>query len=927
MAAKGVELFERLKRKKTIITGKTPSVEELFFCLKFDDVGAYISVVNKTGKELDAHYEFYNGHTRDVLKSIDRIVEKAGFRIDWERPEDHVYLAEHEYLIWQLQHCENFVDETFQRIDVVDSPADIRVQLEERKDLVHSSIMLKTQEGMQQDFEFLSESYVFAKGRVHRIQPLGENFREIRLFASRILPIDLEKFLSLLYSYFESIQVSFNRYHQIDGPPKSTQPALIFEKIDSDNSLYLRVSSSLPGFDADFFDEYDIVRVALLNELEKKIVVCDVLHGDAYNCFSEVEKLLRKHKRAIGAEADYHIDDNLFIIEESLAKEFIHKQLTHLVTRFAVFGAEKLKSYKVQAVVPKLNLSLSHGIDFLEGDASLEIEGELFSLFDALTQYRKHSYIPLNDGTHAIINKDYLEKLNRIFKKQKEKVKVSFFDLPIVEELMGEAAAQQTFPRSREIFAGFNGLKKARIKYPELNASLRNYQKQGYKWIHYLHQHQLGGCLADDMGLGKTLQAIAMLAKVYPQEEKSSLIIMPRTLLFNWGSEIRKFCPDLDFYTYHGPGRELAEAKKHQLILTTYATVRNDIETLKDEEFYYVILDESQNIKNLQSQISRAAMLLKAQHRLALSGTPIENNLGELYSLFRFLNPSMFGSIDEFNSSYGTPIQKSGDKDALHELRKKIYPFILRRLKQDVLKDLPEKIEQTLFVDMSDEQKRFYEQRRLFYYKMIKEQIAENGIKKSQFHILQAMSELRQIASIPEAKSDHTIRSPKREILEEQLQDLIAGGHKVLLFANFLTVLECVGEDLAQSGIDYLLMTGATRDRETLVQRFQNDESCKVFLMTLKTGGIGLNLTAADYIFIFDPWWNKAAENQAIDRTHRIGQDKTVFSYKLITRGTIEEKILKLQELKSELFNSLISSDGASIKSLSEEDIEFVLGM
>ena len=927
MPKTSVDLFERLKRKKTIITAKTPSVEELFFCVKFDDVGAYITIVNQNGKEQDARYEFYSGHTRDVLKSIDQIVEKTSFRIDWERPEDHIYLAEHEYLIWQLQHCENFVDEDFRRIRFAESPATVQLRLEEGKELIRSTIVLKTQSGLLHDFKFLSESYVFAEEHIYRIQPLGENFRELRVFESRILPINLEKFFSLLYSYFESIQVSFNRYRQIDGPPKSTQPALIFEKIDSDNALYLRVSSSLPGFDADFFDDYDIARVALVNELEKKIVVCDVLHEDVYACFSDIEKLLRKHKRELGKDADYHIDDNLFIIEETLAKEFIHKQLTHLITRFAVFGAEKLKSYKVQAVTPKLSLSLSHGIDFLEGDASLEIEGQEFSLFEALNHYREHSYIPLNDGTHAIINKDYFEKLNRIFKKQEEKVKVSFFDLPIVEELMGEAAAQQTFPRSREIFSGFNNLKEARTKYPELNATLRNYQKQGYKWINYLHTHRLGGCLADDMGLGKTLQAIAMLASVYPQEEKSSLIIMPRTLLFNWGAEIQKFRPNLSFYSYHGQGRDLEEAKKHQLILTTYATVRNDIETLKDEEFYYVILDESQNIKNLQSQISRAAMLLKAKHRLALSGTPIENNLGELYSLFRFLNPSMFGSLDDFNSNYGAPIQKNGDKDALHELKKKIYPFILRRLKQDVLKDLPEKIEQTLFVDMSEEQKRFYEQRRLFYYKMVKDQIAENGIKRSQFYILQAMSELRQIASIPEAKSDRTIRSPKREMLEEQLEDLIAGGHKVLLFANFLTVLECVGEDLAKSGIDYLLMTGATRDREALVQRFQNDESCKVFLMTLKTGGIGLNLTAADYIFIFDPWWNKSAENQAIDRTHRIGQDKTVFSYKLITRGTIEEKILKLQELKSELFDSLISSDGASIKSLSEEDIEFVLGM
>jgi SNF2 family DNA or RNA helicase len=320
-------------------------------------------------------------------------------------------------------------------------------------------------------------------------------------------------------------------------------------------------------------------------------------------------------------------------------------------------------------------------------------------------------------------------------------------------------------------------------------------------------------------------------------------------------------------------------------------------------------------------------MLLNAKHRLALSGTPIENNLNELYALFRFLNPAMFGSPEEFSRNYAIPVQKNDDKDALHELKKKIYPFILRRLKRDVLKELPEKVEQTLYVDMSDEQKIFYEQRRLFYYETVKAQISRNGIKKSQFFILQALSELRQIASIPESKSENGIISPKREVLVEQILDLVANNHKILVFANYLNALDCIAEDLEKDGIKYLLMTGATRDRKLLVEQFQEDESCKVFLMTLKTGGIGLNLTAADYIFIFDPWWNKAAENQAIDRTHRIGQDKTVFAYKLITRGTIEEKILQLQEKKSELFDRLISSDGASIKSLNETDVEFVLGV
>lgn len=927
MKTRKIDIFERLKRRRTLIK-KKPAVSAVFFQLDFDEVGVYITVVDKNQKEIEASYEYYSGHTREILKSIENIRDKNSFRIDWEISDDKIYLAEHEYLIWQLQHCNNLVDRAFNPISFSDGPpAKIAVLIEENNGTLASKIVLQSYQGAAiESFSFLDENHVLAGSSIYQIEPLSENFKELPLFATSLLPINLEKYLSLLYSYFEDIPVNYEDYRHAAGEPKHTQPTLIFEKVDPDNSLYLRVSTSLPGFDADFLDNYDIARVASLNELERKIVVSDVFHEEIHSCFSDIDRLLKKYRRSLKSSNNYFIEDNLFIIEEALAREFIYKELTHLITRFAILGAEKLKSYKVRAVTPTLSLSLSHGIDFLEGDASLEIEGQSISLFDALNQYKRNSYISLNDGTHAIINKDYFDKLKRIFKKQKEKVKVSFFDLPIVEELIDEKIAKETFKHSREIFLGFNSLEKSSMKFPELKEELRTYQKNGYKWLKYLHQHSLGGCLADDMGLGKTVQAIALLAAVYPEEKKSSLVIMPRTLLFNWANEIDKFKPELSYYTYHGPDRDLEEAKEKNLVLTTYSTVRNDIEALKEEEFYSIILDESQNIKNLNSQISKAVMLLRSKHRLALSGTPIENNLGELYSLFRFLNPSMFGSIEDFNQYYSIPIQKEDDKDALHELKKKIYPFILRRLKKDVLKDLPDKIEQTLFVDMSPEQKTFYNQRRLFYYQTVKSQIAQNGINKSQFFIFQALSELRQIASIPESKTERTMISPKREVLMENILDVVANGHKVLVFANFLDALDCLGEDLEKAGIDYLLMTGATRDRKSLVDRFQNDDTCKVFLMTLKTGGLGLNLTAADYIFIFDPWWNKAAENQAIDRTHRIGQDKTVFSYKLITRETIEEKILELQKLKSDLFDSLISSDGASIKSLNEEDVEFVLG-
>ncbi|QTA80585.1 Helicase, Snf2 family [Desulfonema limicola] len=918
------EFFEKLKRKNILIRQTAP-VKTVFFQLKFDDNGAYIDVIDEKQKKVETSYEIYTGSIREVLKSIENIKHRNSFRIDWETPSSRVYLFENDYLIWQLLKCNNFVDSKFNTLGCAEGYAQIILDINEQKEMLETQILLKYQGESFKDILFLNESHVLAKEMIYQIKPVSENFQNINLFETRLFPIHLEKYLSLFFSGFENISVRYKDYKVIFGTPKQTQATLIFEKIDANNALYLKLSTSLPGFGEAFFDNYDVTKIAVVNEMDKQIKVRELIHEEIYMCFNEISGLLKKHSKALKTNA-YYTCDNLFIIQEELAKTFIHKDLPNLIAKYAVMGAEKLKSYKIKAVSPRLNLDLSHGIDFLEGDASLEIEGESIALFDALNQYKKNSYISLNDGTHAIINKAYINQLNRIFKKQEKKVKISFFDLPIVEELIDKNIAEKAFKQSRDIFLGFNDIKKSRTQIPKVNAELRRYQKQGFRWLNYLLKNSLGGCLADDMGLGKTLQAITLLASIYPDQKKPSLVVMPKSLLFNWENEINKFKPELSYYIYHGMDRDLNEAMINNVILTTYAMMRNDIEQLKDEDFYYIILDESQNIKNMQSQTSRAVLMLQSEHRLALSGTPVENNLGELYSLFRFLNPSMFGSADDFNKYYALPIQKEDDKDALQELKKKIYPFILRRLKRDVLKDLPDKIEQTLYVEMSEEQKLFYEVRRRFYYDTVRSQIQQNGIKKSQFFILQALSELRQIASVPEAKTENHIISAKREILMNNISDVIANNHKVLVFANFLMALECIAEDLEKSGIEYLHMTGATRDRKTLVDKFQNDETYKVFLMTLKTGGIGLNLTAADYIFIFDPWWNKAAENQAVDRTHRIGQDKTVFSYKLITRGTIEEKILELQKKKSDLFENLISSDGASIKSLDEQDVEFILG-
>jgi len=543
-----------------------------------------------------------------------------------------------------------------------------------------------------------------------------------------------------------------------------------------------------------------------------------------------------------------------------------------------------------------------------------------------LQQYRKHKFVELSDGTQAVLNQDYVNKLNRLFKKQSGGVRVSIFDLPLIDELVDENARNTLFPKTREIFEGFNLIKSRRISSPQLQGELRPYQKDGLKWLDYLHEHRLGGCLADDMGLGKTIQVIALLSRIYPKENKPTLIVMPKSLLLNWRNELERFCPALTFSIHYGTERDVEQITGTSLILTTYGTLRNDIVAFTDTHFHAVILDESQAIKNHQAQVTQAVLALKADFRLAMSGTPIENNLGELYSLFSFLNPAMFSTVGEFERDYLNPIQRQADKDVASELRKKVYPFILRRLKSEVLKDLPPKVEQVLYVEMSDAQKRLYEKRRQHYQSLIRGEIQTSGVAKSQFLMLEAMLELRQIATVPEVKSDGAVVSAKWEALEEVLTEAVAGGSKCLVFSNFLAVIEEVSGLLTKLDIGHLLITGATSNRQDLVDRFQNDTQVKVMVMTLKTGGVGLNLTAADTVFIIDPWWNTAAEAQAVDRTHRIGQQSTVFTYRLIAKDSIEEKIRTLQLQKQELTDQIISSDGAALKSLGEHDIEFLLG-
>jgi len=484
-----------------------------------------------------------------------------------------------------------------------------------------------------------------------------------------------------------------------------------------------------------------------------------------------------------------------------------------------------------------------------------------------------------------------------------------------------------------------------------LVASLRPYQEQGYGWLYALKNQNLGGCLADDMGLGKTLQTITLLLKakedmaengeLSPNEDPGpqldlfskpegipanpSIIIMPSSLVHNWFNEFRKFAPSLRIYRHVGNDRAASfnQIKNYDVVLTTYGLARNDVEMLSSAPFHYVILDESQMVKNPQSKTYEAVCQLKARHKLVLTGTPIENNLEDLWAQMNFVNPGLLGNLRFFKENFCQEID-SRNVLVAKRLKSLVGPFILRRHKQDVLTELPEKQEQIVYCRMTELQEKMYEEEKSKVRNLLLDyRRTGESLKKYTVNILQSLLRLRQIANHPLLCDDsYSEESGKFEEVTRGIENIVAEGHKVLVFSSFTKHLDLVGSYLEQNQLQYQLLTGETRDREQTVRNFQEDERCNIFLISIKAGGTGLNLTRADYVFILDPWWNPAVEEQAIARAHRMGQQNKVFVYRFVTQNTIEEKIKQLQEQKSKLVEMFV--DEGSLD-LSAESLDYLL--
>jgi SNF2 family DNA or RNA helicase len=461
---------------------------------------------------------------------------------------------------------------------------------------------------------------------------------------------------------------------------------------------------------------------------------------------------------------------------------------------------------------------------------------------------------------------------------------------------------------------------------------LRPYQMEGLAWLQFLRQQELAGILADDMGLGKTAQTLAhlLLEKQAGRMDRPSLVVLPTSLIFNWKREAERFAPQLKMLSLHG--KERAEhfplIAEHDVVLTTYPLLWRDEDALLEHNYHLLILDEAQTVKNVSSQAAQVVRRLNARHRLCLTGTPLENHLGELWAQFDFLLPGLLGDLKGFTKTWRTPIEKHGNKLRRDLLAQRVKPFIMRRRKEDVATELPPKTLIVRTVELEGTQRDLYETVRIAMDQRVREEIAEKGFARSHIIILDALLKLRQVCCDPRllklTSAKKVKEHAKLDLLMEMLPELVSEGRRILVFSQFTSMLELIEEELAKEKLNYVKLTGDTQNREEVVRQFQDGE-VPIFLISLKAGGVGLNLTTADTVIHYDPWWNPAVENQATDRAHRLGQTKNVFVYKLVVAGSIEEKILALQEKKAELAAGILSEDSAGLTKFGEADIAALL--
>ncbi|QFJ54571.1 DEAD/DEAH box helicase [Pseudobutyrivibrio xylanivorans] len=629
-----------------------------------------------------------------------------------------------------------------------------------------------------------------------------------------------------------------------------------------------------------------------------------------------------------------------------------------LIYNFMVSGVAelaKLGEVQVTDAFQHINVfretKLSVGVSLSKGMLDLQVTSDEISreeLLEILASYRaKKKYHRLRDDSFVDLNDEALATLDemlatlQITEKDflKDNMHVPVYRSLYLDKLLeeNEGVYEDRDEHFKDLVKGFKTVKDAEFKVPaNLSKTMRNYQKTGFKWISTLEKYGFGGILCDDMGLGKTLQTISFLLKHYTSpevvEELPSLVVCPASLVYNWLDEFSKFAPELNAVAVVGTIAEREEiindAEKYDVLVTSYDLLKRDVALYEEHDFYYEVIDEAQYIKNHTTAAAKSVKVISSRRRLALTGTPIENRLSELWSIFDFLMPGFLYKYEQFRRQFETPIVKYEDKNASERLKKMVSPFLLRRLKENVLKELPEKLEKEQVVVLDKEQRTLYDAQVAHLKQLIEEAHREHNFEKVKLKIFSEMTRLRQICCDPRLFIDnYKGESAKREACMDLVERAIESGHRMLIFSQFTTMLDLLKKDLDKAGIPYFEITGSTKkeDRLDLVNRFNEGEN-NVFLISLKAGGTGLNLIGADVVIHYDPWWNLAAQNQATDRAHRIGQKKTVTVYKLITKGTIEEKIVELQNSKSDLADEILSGETNVISKMTESDFIELLG-
>jgi superfamily II DNA or RNA helicase len=617
---------------------------------------------------------------------------------------------------------------------------------------------------------------------------------------------------------------------------------------------------------------------------------------------------------------------------------------------------------KVYRSPGKFEIQVSSGVDWFELYGAVEFGDAVAQLPELLAAIRRgENMVKLGDGSFGLLPEEWLKQyglLAGLGDAHGDHLRFKRCQVGLLDALLAaqpEARCDALFTQVRDELRGFAGIQ-ALNPPAEFKGELRPYQQDALGWFDFLRRFGFGGCLADDMGLGKTVQVLALLEArrelrergvgeaVPPQSARKkrktapllpsspscvrpSLAVVPKSLVFNWKQEAARFSPRLRVLDHTGNQRlrGFGHFEDYDLVLTTYGTLRNDAADFKDARFDYLILDEAQAIKNPKSVSAKSVRLLQADHRLALSGTPIENHLGELWSLFEFLNPGMLGAASVFKMTDG--VARNPDEDTRKLLARALRPFFLRRTKEQVLRELPLKVEQTLYCELDTRQRKLYDQLRDHYRVTLLKRVQTDGLGRAKILILEALLRLRQAAIHPGLLDKGRVAEPsaKLDVLLPRVLEVVEEGHKTLVFSQFTGMLAILRQHLDREGVPYEYLDGRTTDRQACVERFQTNPLCKLFLISLKAGGVGLNLTAAQYVFLLDPWWNPAVEAQAIDRAHRIGQTNQVFAYRLIARGTVEEKVLELQNTKRDLADAIVGANEGLMRDLRREDLELLL--